>query len=37
VICGLGTYGYLVAMQAALQMLGARPDTLPAPLRDGVI
>jgi 3-dehydroquinate dehydratase II len=36
VICGLGAYGYLVAMQTALQMLGARPEALPAPLRDGI-
>jgi 3-dehydroquinate dehydratase-2 len=26
VICGLGPYGYIVAMQAAAQMLGALPD-----------
>jgi 3-dehydroquinate dehydratase-2 len=30
VICGLGTYGYIVAMQAAAQMLGKLPATLPA-------
>ncbi len=36
VICGLGPYGYLVAMQTAAQLLGARPAALPAPLRDGV-
>jgi 3-dehydroquinate dehydratase II len=35
VICGLGPYGYVVAMQAALQMLGRLPDSLPAALRDG--
>jgi 3-dehydroquinate dehydratase-2 len=35
VICGLGPYGYIVAMQAAAQMLGKLPDTLPAPLREG--
>jgi 3-dehydroquinate dehydratase II len=35
VICGLGTYGYVVAMQAAAQMLGKLPDTLPTCLRDG--
>jgi 3-dehydroquinate dehydratase II len=35
VICGLGAYGYVVAMQAALQMLGQLPDRLPAPLREG--
>jgi 3-dehydroquinate dehydratase II len=36
VICGLGVYGYLVAMQAALQMLGAKPGALPTPLREGI-
>ncbi|NQW01801.1 MAG: 3-dehydroquinate dehydratase [Rhodospirillales bacterium] len=35
VICGLGTYGYITAMQAAVQMLGAIPDTLPDPIRIG--
>ena len=35
VICGLGPYGYVVAMQAALQMLGKLPERLPAGLRDG--
>mgnify|MGYP001339226922 FL=1 len=35
VICGLGPYGYIVAMQAAAQALGKLPDSLPAPLRDG--
>jgi 3-dehydroquinate dehydratase-2 len=35
VICGLGPYGYVVAMQAALQMLGKLPDRLPSGLRDG--
>ena len=35
VICGLGTYGYIVAMQAAAQMLGKLPDKLPPCLRDG--
>jgi 3-dehydroquinate dehydratase II len=29
VICGLGTYGYIVAMQAVLQMLGRLPGALP--------
>src|SRR3977135_4161985 len=28
VICGLGPYGYIVAMQSALQMLGKLPDSL---------
>ncbi len=35
VICGFGPYGYVMAMLAALQMLGKLPDTLPAPLREG--
>ena len=35
VICGLGPYGYIVAMQAAAQLLGRLPDTWPACLREG--
>ena len=35
VIAGLGPYGYIVAMQAALQRAGALPGTLPAALRIG--
>jgi 3-dehydroquinate dehydratase II len=35
VICGLGPYGYIVAMQAAARLVGKLPDSLPAPLRDG--
>jgi 3-dehydroquinate dehydratase-2 len=35
VICGLGPYGYVVAMQAALQVLGKLPETLPLPVRVG--
>jgi 3-dehydroquinate dehydratase II len=35
VICGLGPYGYIVAMQAALQILGSLPDRLPHPIRVG--
>ena len=35
VICGLGTYGYVVAMQAAAQMLGKLTDKLPAVMRHG--
>ena len=35
VICGLGPYGYIVAMQSALQMLGRLPPSLPAPIRIG--
>src|SRR6188508_3276110 len=30
VICGLGPYGYIVAMQAALNILGQLPPNLPA-------
>jgi len=32
VICGLGPYGYLVGMLAALEMLGKPPAGLPAGL-----
>jgi 3-dehydroquinate dehydratase II len=35
VIAGLGPYGYIVAMQAALQGAGKLPDTLPMALRTG--
>lgn len=35
VIAGLGPYGYIVAMQAALQAAGKLPDTLPTALRTG--
>lgn len=35
VICGLGPYGYIVAMQAALQTLDKLPASLPEPLRIG--
>jgi 3-dehydroquinate dehydratase II len=35
VICGLGPYGYIVAMQAAAQLIGKLPDTLPVVLREG--
>jgi 3-dehydroquinate dehydratase-2 len=35
VICGMGAYGYIVAMQAAAQMLGKLPDKLPPALRIG--
>ncbi|HEX2114428.1 MAG TPA: type II 3-dehydroquinate dehydratase [Alphaproteobacteria bacterium] len=35
VICGLGVYGYIVALQSAARFLDALPDTLPAPLRVG--
>jgi 3-dehydroquinate dehydratase-2 len=33
VICGLGPYGYIVAMLAAVQRLKALPDALPPSLR----
>ena len=35
VICGLGPYGYIVAMQAATQILGKLPEALPPPVRIG--
>jgi 3-dehydroquinate dehydratase-2 len=35
VICGLGPYGYIVAMQAALHILEKLPASLPAPVRIG--
>jgi 3-dehydroquinate dehydratase-2 len=35
VICGAGPYGYILAMQAAAQMLKALPATQPEPLRVG--
>ena len=35
VICGLGPYGYIVAMQAAAQMLNALPEELPPSIRVG--
>ncbi|MFZ4808565.1 MAG: type II 3-dehydroquinate dehydratase [Hyphomicrobiaceae bacterium] len=37
VICGLGTYGYIVAMQAAVRLVGELPAGLPAPLRTGPV
>jgi 3-dehydroquinate dehydratase II len=37
VICGLGPYGYIVAMQAAVQRLGRIPDTYSAPVRVGPV
>jgi 3-dehydroquinate dehydratase II len=33
VVCGLGPYGYIVAVQAVAQMLGALPEGYPKPLR----
>jgi 3-dehydroquinate dehydratase-2 len=35
VICGMGPYGYVVGMQAALHALGKLPDSLPPALRTG--
>ncbi len=35
VICGLGPYGYILAMQAAVHLVGALPDTLPEAARVG--
>ena len=37
VICGMGPYGYVVGMQAALHALGKLPDSLPAPLKTGPV
>lgn len=37
VVCGLGTYGYIVAMQAAARMLGVLPAGLPEPIRVGPV
>ena len=37
VICGLGVYGYIVAMQAATRMAGNMPDSLPDPIRIGPV
>jgi 3-dehydroquinate dehydratase-2 len=33
VICGLGPYGYLAAILAAVQRLGKLPDTVPVSLK----
>ncbi len=35
VICGLGPYGYIVAMQAAVHLVGKLPEALPEPMRVG--
>lgn len=37
VICGLGAYGYVVALQCAAKMLDALPASLPQPLRVGPV
>jgi len=36
VICGLGAYGYIVALLAAARLTGALPDGLPEPVRVGL-
>ena len=35
VICGLGPYGYIVAMQSAVHLVSQLPEALPEPLRVG--
>jgi 3-dehydroquinate dehydratase-2 len=35
VVAGLGAYGYVVAMQAALHLMGTLPESLPGPMRLG--
>ena len=35
VVCGMGPYGYIVAMQAAARLVAKLSDALPAPLRIG--
>ncbi|MBV9836351.1 MAG: 3-dehydroquinate dehydratase [Alphaproteobacteria bacterium] len=35
VIAGLGPYGYIVAMQAAVRLIGKLPESWSAPLRTG--
>ena len=37
VICGLGPYGYIVAMQSAARLVGELPNALPASVRIGPI
>ncbi len=37
VICGLGPYGYIVALLAAARRVGNLPETLPEPLRVGPV
>jgi len=37
VICGLGPYGYIVAMQAAVRAVARLPGSLPAPLVQGPV
>jgi 3-dehydroquinate dehydratase-2 len=35
VICGMGAYGYILAMQAAARLTGTIPGSLPEPIRTG--
>lgn len=35
VICGLGAYGYIAAMLAAVRLADGMPDALPEPIRRG--
>lgn len=37
VICGLGVYGYIVALQSAARMVGDLPENLPEPIRVGPV
>ena len=37
VICGLGPYGYIVAMQAAVRAVDSLPISLPVPLVRGPV
>lgn len=37
VICGLGVYGYVVALMSAAKLVDAVPDSLPAPVRVGPV
>lgn len=37
VICGLGPYGYIVAMQAAVRAVGTLPASLPGPVVRGPV
>lgn len=37
VICGLGPYGYIAAMQCAHKLVGKLPDSLPRPMREGPV
>ena len=37
VIAGLGTYGYIVALQSAARLAGAMPASLPEPIRIGPV